>query len=289
MYCPECRSEYRAGFTTCSDCGLALVETLPLERGRVETGRSSGDRDVRLEKVFETDDGTIAGLAQSVLNDSDIPFIPRIENGVHEIYVPEHDAEEASTLLEELKSTEIDRKLLDDAAAEVALPEIRSEHSGDENGIRVVHERAFRRRAEADLVELLRENHHAAISLVAVSDSEIVGHITFSPVTVASAFPEFRGVGLAPLAVLPEFQRNGIGSKLIHDGLEACRSGGYNFVCVLGAPEFYGRFGFVNPKHYGLTCEYGDDAFMVMELAPEVLRRMRGVVRYGREFSETGL
>ena len=72
-----------------------------------------------------------------------------------------------------------------------------------------------------------------------------VGHILFSRVTIANASAAFNGVGLAPVAVLPKFQRQGIGSKLIRDGLERCRQAGYDAVVVLGDPAYYSRFGFV--------------------------------------------
>ena len=107
--------------------------------------------------------------------------------------------------------------------------EIREEHREDFQEIRQVVVAAFggnpKDRA-ADLVELLRDRNKAPIALVAVSSNKVVGHIMFSPVTVTLAPKNFRGVGLAPLCVLPEFQRQGIGSMLAREGLKQCTKAG---------------------------------------------------------------
>jgi len=78
----------------------------------------------------------------------------------------------------------------------------------------------------------------------------VVDHILFSRVTVANSPAAFSGVGLAPVAVLPEFQRQGIGSKLIRDGLERCRQAGYDAVVILGDPAYNSRFGFVRAADF---------------------------------------
>src|SRR5204863_1426042 len=105
------------------------------------------------------------------------------------------------------------------------------------------------------------------VSLVAEVDGHVVGHIAFSPIQVDGESREGVGVGLAPLAVLPDSQRHGIGSRLIREGLAACNRAGYGFVVVLGWPEYYPRFGFIRADRRGLANEYGaDEAFMVLEL-----------------------
>lgn len=165
--------------------------------------------------------------------------------------------------------------------------EIRNERLDDYLAVREVNELAFGRTAEARLVDMLRAANKALVSLVAVDQSRVVGHILFSPVTVAKAPENFRGVGLAPLSVLPEFQNKGIGSKLVREGLEACRRQGYQAVVVLGHIEYYPRFGFVSAKDYGLDNEYDAvDSFMVMELQEGVLKRMHGLVKYAPEFRD---
>ena len=125
------------------------------------------------------------------------------------------------------------------------------------------------------------------ISLVAVYQKSVVGHILFSPVAVAEAPENLRAVGLAPMAVLPEFQKRGIGSKLVRAGLEACRQAGCDVVVVLGHAKYYPRFGFLKARDYGLDNEYNArDSFMVLELRKGALQEVRGLVKYSSEFRE---
>jgi putative acetyltransferase len=167
--------------------------------------------------------------------------------------------------------------------------DIRPEQPADYAAIHALLTRAFDGDAEAMLVELLRSRSKAPIALVAVLDGRVVGHVMFSPVTVANAPAAFRGIGLAPLAVLPEYQNAGIGSALIRAGLDACRRGGYDTVFVLGHVNYYPRFGFRRAKGHGLDNEYdAPDAFMVMELKEGALAGVSGLVRYAGEFGEAG-
>ena len=167
--------------------------------------------------------------------------------------------------------------------------EIRDERPEDVAAIRHVLEEAFGSSEEADLVERLREAGKAVISLVAECDGQLVGHIMFSPVTVAPAQAGFNGIGLAPVAVLPEFQKRCIGSHLICEGLERCRDAGYEIVVVLGDHRFYQRFGFSRGGDYGLGNEYGvDEDFMAMELSEGALAQATGTVKYQPEFGKTG-
>lgn len=165
---------------------------------------------------------------------------------------------------------------------------IRMEKIEDIAAIRNVNERAFGRPAEANLVDVLRRNGKATLSLVAEDDGQVVGHILFSPVTIESGDNRFVGVGLAPMAVLPELQNRSIGSLLVRHGLERCREDGHPFVVVLGHPEFYPRFGFVPASQFDLKCEYDvrDEVFMAMELQDGAMRNCAGVVKYQVEFNE---
>jgi len=171
---------------------------------------------------------------------------------------------------------------------------IRVERPGDYGAIRQVIRRAFKKNADelegaADVVELLRERKKAVVALVADVEDQVVGHIMFSPVTVAEAPERFRAVGLAPLTVLPEFQNSGIGLKLTREGLQACRRYGYDAVVVLGHPHYYPRFGFSRAKDFRLDNEYNaNDAFMVMELHEGVLGTISGLVKFAPEFREAG-
>ena len=164
---------------------------------------------------------------------------------------------------------------------------IRPEEPVDAVAIRRVLEATFPTAAEARLVDRLRAGGHLWISLVAEEDESVVGHIAFSPVRIDGQAVEEHGVGLAPVAVLPDDQRRGIGSRLIREGLAACERAGYGFVVVLGEPAFYRRFGFDRADRRGLGNEYGVDlAFMVLELRNHAIPARGGVVRYGPEFGE---
>ncbi|MBI3952025.1 MAG: N-acetyltransferase [Acidobacteria bacterium] len=165
---------------------------------------------------------------------------------------------------------------------------IRQETPKDIAGVRHVNEQAFGRAAEADLVDRLRTRGKVMLSLVAVQDDRVVGHILFSSVTVESEGTAFPAVGLAPMAVLPELQRQGIGSRLVEIGLEECRNAGHACVVVLGHSEYYPRFGFVPASTYGITCEYDvpDEAFMAVELWQGALLGHGGTAKYQPEFNE---
>ena len=167
--------------------------------------------------------------------------------------------------------------------------EIREEQEGEYQEIRQVIVAAFAGDTEANLVELLRGRNKAPVALVAVSDNKIVGHVMFSPVTITLAPKAFRAVGLAPLSVLPEFQRQGIGSMLAREGLEKCAEAGFETAVVLGSHHYYPRFGFSRASLHGLGNEYGaDEHFMAMELKEGALDKVSGTVQYSSEFKECG-
>lgn len=163
---------------------------------------------------------------------------------------------------------------------------IRREESKDFFAVYQIHAAAFPTNSEAKVVDLLRARGKARISLVAVENGELVGHILFSPVTVNQQ----EGLGLAPLAVLPSHQRKGVGALLCKAGLTMCEELGARFVVVLGDPTYYQRFRFENAKARGLQNEYGaTEAFMVLEVCPGGLPVEGGLVKYAPEFSELGV
>ena len=162
----------------------------------------------------------------------------------------------------------------------------RQEEPCDQLAIRRVNEGGFGTSEEADLVDALREANAIVLSMVALDDEDIVSHILFTEVVVTQADSQFTGLGLGPMAVLPCHQRMGIGSQLLQIALDKCRLLGYDFVVVLGYPEFYSRFGFSSAKPYGISCEFDapDEAFMVLELRENGLTGRSGVVHYRDEF-----
>lgn len=166
---------------------------------------------------------------------------------------------------------------------------IRAYCDKDAVAIREVHLRAFGgRQDEPHLVELLHAAGAAPVSLVAATepDSRVVGHVLFSPAQIDGLDPPMM-VGLAPIGVLPEYQGRGIGSRLIREGLQACREAGYGGAVVLGEPGYYSRFGFERASGRGLGNEYGvDEYFMVVELRNGALDGAGGTVRYREEFRE---
>jgi putative acetyltransferase len=149
-----------------------------------------------------------------------------------------------------------------------------------------VNEAAFETPSEADIVDALREKSGSLISLVAETEGQIVGHILFSPVSLADQ-PGVALAGLGPMAVSPQHQRRGIGSALVRRGLEPCRDRGYGAVVVLGHAAYYPRFGFVPASRHGIASDYDvpDDVFMVAELRPGWLQGVFGRVTYDRVFS----
>jgi putative acetyltransferase len=165
---------------------------------------------------------------------------------------------------------------------------IRPETLPDIADIRRVNLKAFESPGEAELVEKLRSRSIFTFSFVALKDKQVVGHIMFSPVTLDPMAGNLKGLGLGPVAVLPGLQKKGIGALLIRHGLEECRKAGYDFVALLGHPEYYRRFGFVAASKYGIKCEYDApvDSFMLLELRPGVLSGHQGTVKYQPEFNE---
>ncbi len=165
---------------------------------------------------------------------------------------------------------------------------IRMESSADYSVVHRIIELAFDRPNEANLVDALRQNAIPYISLVAELSSQIVGHIFFSPVSIEDENSSFMAMGLAPLAVLPDHQNQGVGSALVTAGLDECRRLGHDVVVVLGHSKYYPCFGFISGQTKGIRCEYNvpDDVFMVAELTSGALRGRKGLVKYHSAFAQ---
>jgi len=164
------------------------------------------------------------------------------------------------------------------------LAAIRPENTEDYAAIREVTLLAFGQEKEAQLVEDLRRlsDFIPELSLVAVRGEQVVGHILFSPMVIETEKGEVPALSLAPLSVRPECQNQGVGSQLVREGLERCRSLGHEVVVVVGHPDYYPRFGFSSARAKGLEApfEVPDEAFLVLELTPGALAGIAGVIKY---------
>jgi putative acetyltransferase len=165
------------------------------------------------------------------------------------------------------------------------LIEIREERPDDIFAVREVNRCAFEQEQESNIVDALRANGGALLSLVATMSDRVVGHIMYSPVTVGD---RVNGVALGPMAVLPEHQRQGIGTKLIEAGNRKIKDAGYPFIIVVGNAEYYPRFGFRPASKYGIKCEWDvpDDVFMVLMLDQAKMQVVSGLAKYRAEFSK---
>ena len=166
------------------------------------------------------------------------------------------------------------------------MPRIRPEKPENIHAIHAVNEAAFPTRAEADLVDALRDQGAHVLSLVAVDGERVVGHILFTPAVIETESGPIDALGLAPMAVLPERQREGIGSRLVTEGLTQCTALHYPLVVVLGHPDYYPRFGFIQTDRCGITCEFPSppEAFMLKELRPGALGGRSGTAKYHPAF-----
>jgi putative acetyltransferase len=160
---------------------------------------------------------------------------------------------------------------------------IRPEQPGDMQAIREVNRRAFGQEQEGAIVDALRANGAAQLSLIASLDGRIVGHILYSPVQVGDVV----GAGLGPMAVLPDYQRRGIGSRLVEAGIQRLEEQGCPFFVVVGHPAFYPRFGFEPASRHGIACEWTvpDEAFMALIVDTARMKGVGGVARYRPEFA----
>jgi putative acetyltransferase len=174
--------------------------------------------------------------------------------------------------------------------------EVRNKLPGDEAQICEVTKSAFEtsefgHNGEAGLIDQLRSEGAAAISLVAEYENQIVGHILFSPATIEWTSRSSTGLGLAPVSVVPEFQRQRIGSRLIEAGLEAAANGTSEFVIVLGHPDYYPKFGFTPASASNVRCEFEgvpDEAFMIRWAEQSGPCDDSGIAKYHSAFSTLG-
>ena len=165
---------------------------------------------------------------------------------------------------------------------------IRDEQINDIDVIKEINDLAFKSDAEGQLIDRLRGEKIDLISLVAEENAQVLGHILFSPASIHDKEKSTKIIGLAPMAVHPSFQRKGIGSALIKEGLNRCIKKGYGAIVVLGHPEYYPKFGFVPSVKYNISSEYDvpEEVFMILELRKDFLKGISGKAKYHPAFNE---
>mgnify|MGYP000875696490 CR=1 FL=1 len=166
---------------------------------------------------------------------------------------------------------------------------VRTEQTGDVPSIRRVIEEAFGRTQEADVVEKLRATCAELLSLVAFIDDTLVGHVLFTPAVIETRDGTIEGMGMAPVSVLPDHQRRGVGYELIRTGLARLKAKGCPFVIVLGHPEYYPRYGFERASVHSIRSQWSDvpdEAFMILVMDKAALAGVSGVARYRSEWDE---
>lgn len=161
---------------------------------------------------------------------------------------------------------------------------VRPETSSDYPAIRHVNEAAFSGAAEAGIVEALRTEDAVLLSVVAESAGTVVGHILFSRMSIVTPSASIPAVALAPLAVRPSHQRQGIGGKLVRHGLSRLHEMGERIVIVVGHPAYYPRFGFSTALARSLQSPFKSEVFMALELSPGALTGVHGHVKYPAAF-----
>lgn len=171
-----------------------------------------------------------------------------------------------------------------EAFVAVVAPVVRPEAEADRDAVYRVNREAFGQDDEPRLVDQLRDGGYVRLSLVAEVAGRVVGHVLFSDMSILTDAGPVAALALAPVAVLPGFQNQGVGSALLRRGLDLCRERGHRIVIVLGHPHFYPRFGFRPDLAAKLDSPFPRDSFMALELEPGALAGVRGRVRYAPPF-----
>lgn len=166
---------------------------------------------------------------------------------------------------------------------------IRPEIKKDAPAVYWINQQAFGRKDEAKLVQALQANCDTLSLVAKTEDGQAIGHILFSPATIQyEGRTLLHGMALAPLAVLPAYQKQGIGGQLVRAGITAVRQTPATFIMLLGHADYYPRFGFVPSIQYGIQCEFNvpPEAFMLLPLQDGVLDGVQGTAVYRPEFRQ---
>lgn len=145
---------------------------------------------------------------------------------------------------------------------------IRPEAGGDQKAIRAVHVAAFPTSQEADLVRRLHDDLDSIISLVAADNGQVIGHVLLSRMRVEGDGRQIRALGLAPISVLPDRQRHGVGSALVEEALRRAEQSGEEMIFLVGEPDYYRRFGFSAEAAAPFASPYAGPYFMARAFVP---------------------
>jgi predicted N-acetyltransferase YhbS len=172
---------------------------------------------------------------------------------------------------------------------------IRQEEPADYPAVFDLIEAAFQFEPMSDhreqyLVERLRQSSAflPELSLLAEHDGEIIGHILLTKITIQNAEESDQSLALAPVSVLPQYQRKGVGGRLIGEAHRRAKSLGFQSVVLLGHQNYYPRFGYEPASKYGIKLSFDvpEENYMVIELTPGGLAGVKGIVKYPNEFFE---
>lgn len=161
---------------------------------------------------------------------------------------------------------------------------LRPEQEEDRAAIGELNRIVFGGDAEAELVNRLRRERRVELSLVAIIGGQVVGHILFSDLDAELDGRGVRALALAPMAVVPVRQKQGIGTRLLQEGLARLGRSEYEAIMVLGHETYYPRFGFSAELARKLASPFDTDAFMALELKPNALQGEKGSVTYSPAF-----
>ena len=165
-----------------------------------------------------------------------------------------------------------------------AVNHIRAEQPGDSLAIDEVVRQAFGQQDEVTLVQALREGGYNLLSLVAEKEGRIVGHLLFTRLPIEGEHQSWNAVALAPLAVSPAWQKTGIGSALVREGLKQLQESGETIAVVLGHEHYYPRFGFSAELAEVLLAPFSGPSWMALELQPGAMKDVNGRVKYAPPF-----
>lgn len=166
---------------------------------------------------------------------------------------------------------------------------LRGERESDYNDIYEINCKAFGGETEAKIVNAVRKtrNYAKGFSIVAFHEEKAVGHAIFTHASIVNKGRRFNCLALGPMAVTPEFQRQGVGKQLVEEGILRAKENNFKAIIVLGHKEYYPKFGFTPASAKNISNKFNapPENFMILELLPNALKGISGVAEYAKEFT----